>query len=61
VWVKRHQVSEGLHEQDEARLAVGIGRPVRAGEQPPDDAAELTQAVALVEGAAQELRDGVHS
>jgi hypothetical protein len=60
VRVESDQVSEGLHEQDEARLAIGIGRPVGLGEQASDDAAELTEAVALVEVRAQELGDGEH-
>jgi hypothetical protein len=42
------QVPEGLHEQDEAGLAVRIGLPVGFAEQAPDDAAELAQAVTLV-------------
>ncbi len=39
----------GLHERDEAGVAVRIGLPVGLGEPAPDDAAELTQAVALME------------
>ncbi len=41
-------------------LAVGIGLPVGLAEQAPDDAAELAQAVTLVEAGAQDLGDGEH-
>jgi hypothetical protein len=48
VGMERDEIAEGLHEQDESGLAVGIGLPVGLGEQAPDDAAELAETVTLV-------------
>jgi len=48
VRVERHQSPKSLHEQDEPGLAIRVGLPVSLGEQAPDDAAQLTQAMALV-------------
>jgi len=46
--VQGDQVAEGLHQKDEAGLAIGSGRAVGFGEQTTDDAPQLAQAVALM-------------
>jgi len=53
VRVKRDAIAKGLHEQEEARLAVGSGRAVGFSDQATDDAARPSQAVVLVETCAR--------